>query len=101
MPRFLLMIDGDAPLDEWLARGLASGVVQAHAALGPAQLRVVREGGVPLAVQRPSPSALVLFEAEDAPSALVWVASCPGHGSLRLFCLGGGDWQQLACAMRG
>lgn len=99
MPRFLLLIEGAERLDAWLATGVASGVIQAHVALGGSQLCVTREGGVPLAVKRDSPRTLVLFEAEDAPSALVWVASCPGQGGLRIFRVDSGDWSALAAAV--
>ncbi len=77
------------PIEEWVARGVAAGVIQAHAALKSPRLRVLREGGIPLAVEDSAnaigPNAVIVFEAEDGPSALVFAAGCPGQAALSLF----------------
>jgi hypothetical protein len=81
-----MLVEAGAPLDEWLARGVAAGVIQSHASLESPQLRVLREGGIPLAVESSAhaPRDVILFEAEDGPSALVFAASCPGQATVSL-----------------
>jgi hypothetical protein len=87
MPRYLMLVEAGAPLDEWVAHGVAAGVIQTHAALQSPSMRVLREGGIPLAVETAgnAPHDVVMFEAQDGPSALVFAASCPGRATVSLF----------------
>jgi hypothetical protein len=86
MPRYLMLVEAGAPLDEWVAQGVAVGVIQAHAGL-QSRTRVLRDGGIPLAVEASNnaPHDVILFEAQDGPSALVFAATCPGRAALSLF----------------
>lgn len=97
MPAFLLVIerertataDGAEQLQAWLLRGVRAGVIRGELAVGDPRLRVVREGGVTVAVEDGAhslkPERVVVFEAEDDKSALAWAAGCPGEGALELY----------------